>query len=357
MTIEFYPYDAGDGASVREDDWRDMARLWRNTGIIPSKLNEFECYADNTGMQVKIKSGHAWIEGHLVKSDAEEVATIPAADGSNPRKDLVVLRNHFGNNTISIEVIEGTPASSPSAPTVSQNTTMWEIALAVVDVAAGETSVEAGHVTDQRSFSTGNQGAAEEIRESAGPTDLSVGAIADGQRLVRSGGTIVGEDGLPALGSNKEILGVVSSALAYGDLYDFLNIGNNEVLTAESTTSTNYTDLVTAGPSITINCPNGIALIWVSCQVITDTLEQDMLVGVRVDATDPPDGSREFEFRPGHAENDPTTGLQNLRGLVGNYVYFSGLGSGNHTFKLRYKVDTASGTNNFYNRKILGIGL
>ncbi|MES2405559.1 MAG: hypothetical protein V4567_14660, partial [Pseudomonadota bacterium] len=48
----------------------------------------------------------------------------------NPRIDRVVLRADFVNNNIVLDVLQGTPAVSPAAPALTQNTSIWEISLA-----------------------------------------------------------------------------------------------------------------------------------------------------------------------------------------------------------------------------------
>lgn len=159
MTISYFPFDSGAGATVIESQWAEMARLWLFTGVYNSNgvrpnvdLNLFEVYADNSGLQVKVKSGTAWIEGFYVKSDAEEIVALSTADASNPRLDRIILRLDRGANTITLTKLTGTPAGSPSAPALTQNSSIWEISLAQVYVAATDTLIAAGDVTDEREY-------------------------------------------------------------------------------------------------------------------------------------------------------------------------------------------------------------
>ena len=41
-------------------------------GVIDSYLNSLQVYADSSGMQVKVKSGGAWVKGEYYENDAEE---------------------------------------------------------------------------------------------------------------------------------------------------------------------------------------------------------------------------------------------------------------------------------------------
>lgn len=152
MTISYFPFDSGQGANTTEAQWGQMAQLWLNTGVIKGKLNELSVYADSTGMQAKVKSGQAWIQGYFFQTDAEIVMPISAADASNPRIDRVVVRVDWTANTIALAVLQGTPAASPSAPAVTQNTDLWEISLAQVRVNAAVSTIAAGNITDERIF-------------------------------------------------------------------------------------------------------------------------------------------------------------------------------------------------------------
>lgn len=153
MTITYFPFGAGAGSTVDEAQWSAMAQWFRETGVVTNQLNEFEVYGDATGMQVKVKSGIALVVGHYIKNDAEVIKTIATADGSNPRIDRVVLQVDWVNNDITIDVLTGTPAGSPVAPSLTQNTSVWEISLARVYVGTGVSTINSTDVTDERVFS------------------------------------------------------------------------------------------------------------------------------------------------------------------------------------------------------------
>jgi hypothetical protein len=153
---EYAPFDSGPGADVQENQWRKfmLHMLGSASGIIRSFGEDFEPYADLTGMQVKVKTGQCWMRGHWGESTAEKLLGIAAADATNPRKDRIILRADFGNNRIELDVLTGTPAVTPTAPSVTQNSLMWETSVAIVDVAAGATSIAATDVTDSRIYTS-----------------------------------------------------------------------------------------------------------------------------------------------------------------------------------------------------------
>lgn len=152
MTQQYWPFDAGAGSSITEDQWRKMARHWLATGILECEDNEAEAYGDSSGMQVKVGTGKAWIRGHYRESDAEETLSISAADPADDRIDRVILRADFTANTIALAILEGTPAGAPTAPSLTQSSSRWEITLAQVAVGAGVSTIAAANVTDERTF-------------------------------------------------------------------------------------------------------------------------------------------------------------------------------------------------------------
>lgn len=155
MTQTSFPFDSGPGSTVLEAQWSKMAREWRSTGVLPGVLNECAVTAPGSGLTVQIAPGRAWIEGHLWESDATESLVLTAAHPSLPRIDRVILRLDWSNNTISLGVLTGTPASTPVAPALTQTTALWEISLAQVSVPAGATTITNANITDERPWSTG----------------------------------------------------------------------------------------------------------------------------------------------------------------------------------------------------------
>src|SRR6266498_4982574 len=151
---EYLPFDSGPGASVQESGWRDMMKhmLGSASGVIRGFGNDFSAFGDSSGMQVKVNTGECFIRGHYGNSSSLKTLPISSNSSGNPRIDIVVLRAHFGNNNIVVDVITGTPAGSPTAPSVTQNTTMWETKLAEVAVANGAVTITAGNVTDRRAY-------------------------------------------------------------------------------------------------------------------------------------------------------------------------------------------------------------
>jgi hypothetical protein len=77
---------------------------------------------------------------------------IAAADATNRRKDLAILRvyedtfDSSGKHTVQVEIVQGTPASSPVEPALPASAQK----LAVITVPAGATSIVDGDIADTR---------------------------------------------------------------------------------------------------------------------------------------------------------------------------------------------------------------
>lgn len=148
-SLETYaPFDSGAGSNVTEDVWRKfMKNNQGGSGVLRGVLNDFTVFADSTGMQVKVRSGECWIQGHWGQNANEVTLAIAAAHATLARKDLVILRADFTNNRIELDVKTGTAAASPALPTLTQNSSMWETYLAIVDIPAADTSIGSAQVT------------------------------------------------------------------------------------------------------------------------------------------------------------------------------------------------------------------
>lgn len=89
--------------------------------------------------------------GYAAYNDATVNLTISAADPTNPRIDLVVAsiqdaQYSGSNNQPVLQVITGTPAPSPSAPSAPASS----VVLAQIAVAANATSIVTANITDER---------------------------------------------------------------------------------------------------------------------------------------------------------------------------------------------------------------
>jgi hypothetical protein len=114
------------------------------------------------GMVSRVAAGQAIVKGsenattqgtYHVTNDANVDLTHAAADGTNPRRDLIVLkiRDAFysgANKDAQLLIVQGTPAGSPVDPSLASHPN--NITLARVLIPAGSSSVTGGNQTDLR---------------------------------------------------------------------------------------------------------------------------------------------------------------------------------------------------------------
>lgn len=105
------------------------------------------------GMGVKVGVGKAFINGYFYDNTAELPLTIAVADGAQARIDRVVVRLDLTNRYVKCFVKTGAAAAVPTAPELTRNSTIYELALADIVVAAGATSIADSAITDKRADS------------------------------------------------------------------------------------------------------------------------------------------------------------------------------------------------------------
>jgi hypothetical protein len=151
MAQTSWPFENIDTSETQFSQWaRNIGE-----GVKQNTLDELEPFADSSGMQVKVRSGQALIRGHYYQNSAEATLSVTASDPTNPRIDNVVLELDPSANSVVLKVVAGTPASSPTAPTVVQTDGgIYQLKLAEVLVGAGVTGIASGDVTDTRPMLT-----------------------------------------------------------------------------------------------------------------------------------------------------------------------------------------------------------
>lgn len=150
----YAPFDAGAGSSVMENTWRKMMRhvMLGRDGVLKGIALNLEPFADSSGMQVKVRTGECWIQGHWAEFTSTKTIAVTTAHATLARIDRIVLRADFSDNVIEVDVLAGTAASSPVAPAVTQDSSIWEVSLGTVSVPAADTNIGSNQVTDARKY-------------------------------------------------------------------------------------------------------------------------------------------------------------------------------------------------------------
>jgi hypothetical protein len=183
MTVRTPPSWLQNGSHPAENDRLTTQALWATTGIINSSSLAVTANSP-VGMSVLVASGWAAIVGttqanmgtYVAYNDAQVTLTIATADPTNPRIDRVVMTVNDAyytgsTNNVVLQVITGTPASSPSAPATPANS----ISLATIAVGAAVLSINSGNITDTRVLVTTNIPESGDISSVTAGTGLSGG--------------------------------------------------------------------------------------------------------------------------------------------------------------------------------------
>ena len=139
-----YDFDAADVAAY-------LAGL---TSGVFSSAEDFPVTAAG-GLKVTVGAGRGWVPpsrftGYSITKREDDTLTMPLADPSLPRIDRIVIRYDAGARAASLQVLQGTASSTPTAPAISRTELIYDLCLAEITRPAGSTSITTGQITDTR---------------------------------------------------------------------------------------------------------------------------------------------------------------------------------------------------------------
>lgn len=107
------------------------------------------------GLTVTVGAGRGWVHpsrftGYSITKREADTLTLPLADPSLPRIDLIVMRYDAGARAASLQVLQGTASSTPTAPAISRTELIYDLCLAEITRPAGSISITTGQITDTR---------------------------------------------------------------------------------------------------------------------------------------------------------------------------------------------------------------
>ena len=126
----------------------------RTSGVFSSAEDDFPVTAAG-GLKVTVGAGRGWVHpsrftGYSITKRESDTLTMPLADPSLPRIDRIVVRYDAGARTASLQVLQGTASSTPTAPAISRTELIYDLCLAEITRPAGSTSITTGQITDTR---------------------------------------------------------------------------------------------------------------------------------------------------------------------------------------------------------------
>lgn len=171
-----------EGNTYHPQDMMQRDADWISPGVLSSSDL---VVSPGSGLAVNVSGasqgsagGNAWLPGgYRVYNDAQQTVTLAAASTTYPRIDLIVAAIDTSQSPYVpvIKVITGTPAASPSVPSIPSS--LVAITLAKVTVAANATTISTGNIVDMRTIA-GLQGDASNLSNLDGQPDF-VAHLAD----------------------------------------------------------------------------------------------------------------------------------------------------------------------------------
>lgn len=139
-----YDFDAADVAAY-------LAGL---TSGVFSGAEDFPVTAAG-GLTVTVGAGRGWVHpsrftGYSITKREADTLALPLADPSLPRIDRIVMRYDAGARAASLQVLQGTASSTPTAPAISRTELIYDLCLAEITRPAAATSITTGQITDTR---------------------------------------------------------------------------------------------------------------------------------------------------------------------------------------------------------------
>lgn len=139
-----YDFDAADVAAY-------LAGL---TSGVFSSAEDFPVTAAG-GLKVTVGAGRGWVHpsrftGYSITKRESDTLTMPLADPSLPRIDRIVMRYDAGARAASLQVLQGTASSTPTAPAISRTELIYDLCLAEITRPASSTSISTDQITDTR---------------------------------------------------------------------------------------------------------------------------------------------------------------------------------------------------------------
>ena len=107
------------------------------------------------GLKITVGAGRGWVHpsrftGYSITKRESDTLTMPLADPSLPRIDRIIMRYDAGARAVSLQVLQGTASSTPTAPAISRTELIYDLCLAEITRPAAAASITTGQITDTR---------------------------------------------------------------------------------------------------------------------------------------------------------------------------------------------------------------
>lgn len=156
MAEDSWPKSTRNGGTINDYEHEQLVAPSQMDGLIGVPSDPALVYGDSTGMQIKVRPNRyglvrakEWYSG-----PAEFTKNIAANSSGATRIDLVVLRWDRSNNSVSVQIRQGTPGLARPAPVqqtppvTAFGTGIWELPIAQVTVVNNAATITTGDVVN-----------------------------------------------------------------------------------------------------------------------------------------------------------------------------------------------------------------
>ena len=117
-------------------------------GVFPNVGDKFRVRPTNNGMSVYVGSGKAWLNNRWVENSGDETVTLTGSHATLDRIDLVCVEVDRSKaiRGAKIKVVQGTPAVTPTVPSVDDNGDRQTFALAQIKIIKNSRQITAENI-------------------------------------------------------------------------------------------------------------------------------------------------------------------------------------------------------------------
>lgn len=150
MAEKSFPFNSVSKDRIyKAEDFAEYFAQLIGTGIIYKTAEALKIKADS-GMNVILQSGGAFVKGRGYINTNDLSFTIETADGVLNRVDRVVISCNYSTRAITAKIKKGAYSAQPTAPALQRDGDVYELAIADIYIGKGVTTISQAVITDQR---------------------------------------------------------------------------------------------------------------------------------------------------------------------------------------------------------------
>ena len=131
------------------DDFTTYFRDFFSNGIMADDT-EYFAIVPGSGMNLTVKAGIAYIDGHFYRPFSDIVIALAESDTEFSRIDLIQIKCDYVESRIYVEVITGEPSEVPAVPQLQRDASAYCLGVAAVTVAPNVSEIKSKDIKDLR---------------------------------------------------------------------------------------------------------------------------------------------------------------------------------------------------------------